>query len=126
MSEGLPRVRHTPYALVYAALLPGLQQIAREKGYALAVHGSMATDLDLVALPWTEEADGAEALVQAIKTHLGLIFHPACPHANPDKRPHGRRTWSLCFDPASDLYIGGPWIDLSVMPLGRKRKTRAG
>ena len=43
-------------AAVYAAALyPDLAEIAREHGYALAVHGSLARDFDLIAVPWREK-----------------------------------------------------------------------
>ena len=37
-------------ATAYALLVPALMKAGREVGYALAVHGSMARDLDLVDL----------------------------------------------------------------------------
>lgn len=43
------------YAPVYvAAMYPGLCEIFQRHGYALAVHGSVARDLDLLAIPWVE------------------------------------------------------------------------
>jgi hypothetical protein len=41
------------YAPIYAAALyPELSEIARSHGYALAVHGSLARDFDLICVPW--------------------------------------------------------------------------
>lgn len=39
--------------------LAGIVAVARELGYALAVHGSLARDLDIIACPWTETATSA-------------------------------------------------------------------
>jgi hypothetical protein len=41
--------------------------VARSKGYALAVHGSLARDIDLVAVPWVEEAASAAELAEAVR-----------------------------------------------------------
>jgi len=43
------------YSPVYAAALyPELAAVFRAHGYALAVHGSLQRDFDLVAIPWVE------------------------------------------------------------------------
>lgn len=109
-------------AAFYAHLVPLLAALARQHGYALAVHGSMATDLDLLAVPWTEEADEAEVLVEALRELVGGII-PNDPDAysgdlllhNPNTKPHGRRAWSIYWQ-ILDGYGVGPYIDLSVMP----------
>lgn len=95
-----------------------MTKTAMECGYALAWHGSLARDIDVVAVPWTEESLSAEELVdRLIKTLLecnnGMAF------LNPDRKdfkdgvwgmkPHGRRCWSIHLG-------GGPYIDLGVMP----------
>jgi hypothetical protein len=49
-------------------LLPALREVARRFGYALAVHGSLEWDIDLVAVPWCENApDGLVAKKYAFK-----------------------------------------------------------
>lgn len=101
----------------YACLYPGLCEVARANGYALTIHGSMTRDLDLVAIPWTAEAVDAEALVLALKTHVGAMVIPGFlddPQAfdwtkDPTEKPHGRLAWNLYF------HLGCQ-IDLSVMP----------
>lgn len=89
-----------------------LAKRALELGYALAVHGTMARDLDLIAVPWFDWSVSNEAFVEAIREHVSgeIVEHPS-----PDVerqgglRPHGRRVWSIQLG-------GGPYIDLSVMP----------
>ena len=59
---------------MYQALLPGLQRAAQQCGYALAVHGSMARDLDLIALPWVATAeDPAELAFRLAVSCHGLL-----------------------------------------------------
>lgn len=118
------RMASTAYGLAYAAVLPSLREIAREHGYALAVHGSMATDLDMIACPWTEDATDAETLILALRDAIdGCITH----HPIEGEKPHGRRAWSIM--PAA--WVDGrpidlkwkPWLDISVMP--RRFETEA-
>lgn len=119
-----PRLLCQSYALVYANLLPGIQAIAREHGYAVGVHGSMATDLDLIACPWAEAVSDAEVLAEALREALNGHYPPSARKVdgewqmvpNPEQKPHGRRAWSIHFTPASPLPHSPCYIDLSVMP----------
>lgn len=105
--------------LGYVSLLPALIRVAKAKGYALAVHGSMRRDLDLVAVPWTEEAAPALEVAEAIiKASGGFLRERAAKEGHPEgwpgtrdpaQKPHGRLAWSIHLG-------GGPYIDLSVMP----------
>ena len=58
-------------AASYALLVPMLAEAVRALGYALAPHGSLCRDLDLVAIPWTENAADPEAVVDAITEAIG-------------------------------------------------------
>lgn len=104
----------------YERLIGPLREKARELGYALATHGSLKRDIDLIACPWTTEAVDARTLAEALlKTAAehnnglaflsrhedGGYFWAGCPGA----KPHGRLCWSIHLG-------GGPYIDLSVMP----------
>jgi hypothetical protein len=40
----------------YELLIGPLREVARSKGYVLAVHGTLIRDIDLVACPWIENA----------------------------------------------------------------------
>lgn len=105
--------------LGYVSMLPKLVRAAKAKGYALAVHGSLVRDLDLVAIPWTDEAAPALEVAQAIiEASGGFVREPETKPAHPNgwpgardptQKPHGRLAWSIHLG-------GGPYIDLSVMP----------
>jgi hypothetical protein len=123
-SKNAPKPQRRAYPSVvgfYALYLPMLTHTAREHGYALGVHGSMATDLDLVAIPWTEEASDTETLVRALTELMcGLIPDSEHPGWNRSMvardghaKPHGRVAYSIYFHEK----CVGPYIDLSVMPL---------
>ena len=101
------------FAPAYVALFPILAEIAQAHGYALAVHGSVSRDYDLVAIPWTEEAVDAETLIHKLADRCFLIYDKFDEYGTgihgPEEKPHGRRAWSL--------KIGcGAVMDISVVP----------
>jgi hypothetical protein len=117
MSETSPPIPNASAAF-YAVLYPALRDIAKIHGYALAIHGTMTRDFDLVAIPWIDEASEPLKLILAMKeatatvthTSLGDEFFPDC---QPYKKPHGRVCYSLHF---TDQGCDGPYLDVSVMP----------
>lgn len=114
----------------FVCLYHGLCDVARRHGYALAIHGSVITDMDLVAVPWTDEAVPAEQLKCLLMAHVlacgyvDLLRQDGTPEeiiaqimarqypGTSDEgtpKPHGRVAWNL--------YLAtGTKIDLSVMP----------
>lgn len=103
MSDKAPVITNAPlYANVYATLVP----IARQYGYALAVHGSMARDLDLIAVPWVNAAD-VRPPDEMIRAFCAAVYFT---HIDgPELKPNGRQTWTLAFP-------GTCFVDLSIMP----------
>lgn len=131
---------HAPF---FACLYAALCDTAREHGYALAIHGTVTTDLDLIAVPWTPEAVSSGALMEALMKHIGAVDYrglmnrecgswatePQIDEMVKDERarngdprgpldcaikPHGRKAWNLYLE-------HGCKVDLSVMPLEAKR-----
>lgn len=117
-------------APIFACMYPGLCDIARKHGYALAVHGTVTTDLDLIAVPWVDDAGDRNTLREALMTHIGAcgyadLLRRDCPHLTEEMigqivereqqdddgeaKPHGRRTWNLYL-------VAGTKVDLSVLP----------
>lgn len=94
-----------PCPVACLAFLPSIVRVAKEHGYALAVHGSLARDYDLIAVPWVDEAARPEVLVDAIRVASGGHF---AEHDYPATKPHGRRAWAVHLG-------GGQYLDLSVM-----------
>jgi hypothetical protein len=109
-------------AAAYVALYPMLQQIAKRHGYALAVHGSLHRDFDLIAVPWVEEASSALTLIRAFKKATRTVTHHEdfdhlVKDCKPNPKPHGRVGYSLHFT-NSGMY--GGYLDISVMPVSKK------
>lgn len=88
-----------------------IRALAREVGYALAVHGTQQRDLDLVAVPWTPDAVPVQRLID----HLcqGLVFNdePARVVGTREQKPHGRLAVNI------QLHGWFKLIDLSITPL---------
>lgn len=100
-----------------ASILPVIRTVARERGYAVAVHGSLKRDIDLIAVAWTDEASTHGDLVMAICSSLsgtGLLgrCHMLGKSSGDafSKKPHGRVAYTLVHGG----FIGE--IDLSVIP----------
>ena len=98
------------FAPAYVAMYPSLCEIARELGYSLAIHGTVNSDFDLVAIPWTDEAKAPEELVTAIGERFKLIYGEfGTMLTEPEIKPHGRKAWLFGIG-------AGSAIDLSIMP----------
>lgn len=104
-AEKPPKENHESLPIVYTCYVPVIRDLARKLGYAVAVHGSMTNDLDLVAVPWVENCSPAVLLAEAVREAvLGRIVHPS-----PGIKPHGRLVWTILLDHG--------YIDLSIMPV---------
>lgn len=91
--------RPAVYSFMYALLTP----VAQEHGYALALHGSMTRDMDLIAVPWTDAASDPLVLVEALAAQSGGLLQQS------DSAPHGRLRWTVSLE-------AGAYLDISVMP----------
>lgn len=98
---------------LYAHRIHELQTVAHACGYAVAIHGSMQRDLDVIAVPWVERAEPAETLIHMLCRRMGLT----ATSDSPGEKPHGRRVWTL-------LVANTGFVDLSVMPLTEKEPGR--
>lgn len=54
-------------AVFYAAMWEDLRQAALSKGWALGLHGSLASDMDIMAMPWTEDSVHPLEMIIALK-----------------------------------------------------------
>lgn len=93
---------------------------ARSKGYALAVHGTLRRDVDIVAVPWTDEASDPDELMEHIVEYLrsvGICYGGddtgTLAHAKQSRevKPFGRVAYAIPLKG-----IPAPYLDLSVAP----------
>ena len=82
------------YGPFYAAgLYPKIAEVCRWHGYALAVHGSLANDFDLIALSWgVEVSEPSEVVAELVNT---FAFERDIPE--PTTMPHGRVAYTIPF-----------------------------
>lgn len=92
-------------APVYACLYSELAELFREHGYALAVHGSLQRDFDLIAIPWTDSPSSPPEILSDIEIDFALKVSDG-----PAVKNHGRIAWSLA------VLFGDCYIDISFMP----------
>lgn len=95
-------------APMYATLYAGLCDIARDNGYALAIHGSLQQDLDLIAVPWTDDWCHYGTLAELFLEHLSACLGQEFDDCNPERKLHGRIAYNLYMD-------NGCKVDLSIM-----------
>lgn len=98
----------------HAAILPALVQVGIDCGYAVAAHGSLRRDLDIIAVPWVKWAVPVKELADLLaKVCNGKIVN------EPFKHCHGRLSFQIHLgeiiqnpynsDSYIDLYVFEPW-----------------
>ena len=99
-------MKEANFAPVYAACMyTELATIARAHGYALAVHGSLARDLDLIAIPWIEDPSTPQEVIDQMCKHYSITQA-----GEPTEKHHGRLAFSLV------VQFGECMIDISFIP----------
>lgn len=113
----------------YLSYLPALMKIAQRCGYALALHGSVTRDLDLLAAPWVPNALSPETLVMALQEAMtGTKYTRKHWRESNGAKPHGRKAYIIWIARLADDFEGkslghkqgAAMIDLSVMPREKK------
>jgi hypothetical protein len=105
------------YVMAYVKL----ERIAWRHGYALALHGSMARDLDIIAVPWTEDADDPEKLLAAFKRFIVEKANVKLKGKEiPTQKPHGRQAYAL------PIGYEGHYLDVSIMPRLKVKGSKNG
>lgn len=91
-----------------AGLYPKLAELFRSHGYALAVHGSVGTDFDLIAVPWVDEAGDPTDIIAACLAKFAFDKIPDQTKATP--KPHSRCAYKL------HMSFGDCSLDISFTP----------
>lgn len=95
-------------------ILEPMRRVARDAGYALTVHGSLARDIDLVAIPWVEHRVGdPDFLVSRLTAVVAGVIGRCNAGKDWTEKPHGRRAKTLMV---WGTRFGTVDLDLSVMP----------
>jgi hypothetical protein len=116
---------------LYAYYFLKLKEIARECGYNLVVHGSMNRDLDLIAIPWTDDPKPEIDLINALSYYLTGQEATVPAEFLFTRQPGGRHNYVISLnrggyrrDQHGDIidpivFIEDPeyYIDISVTPI---------
>lgn len=82
-----------------------MSDVAKRFGYSVTLHGTCVRDIDLVAVPWTDDAIPADSLAIRIAGAMQLVVI-----GEPTEKPHGRIAHAM-FDPDEPTQQ----IDLSII-----------
>jgi hypothetical protein len=97
-------------AVFYACMWEDFRNAALDKGWALGLHGSLANDMDIMAMPWTEDAAPIAEMVKALENCLTKtdkdLWVPT--KTNTDK-PNGRVVYTVHI--FADFYLDINIID---------------
>jgi len=108
MSKTKDEVTTTGRAVFYTVLWESFRKAALECGWSLALHGSMARDMDMMAMKWTEDAKSKEDLVEALNSCIDGTFWKEYNFKPFYGKPNDRVVYTLRI--FSDFYI-----DLSIV-----------
>lgn len=99
----------------YQKVLPKIQATGKECGYAIAVHGSMRRDLDLIAVPWVSEYKSPDTLAHQIQLVASGISEPV--QRQWEHKPNGRiaTSFPICIFEGNYTTPGLGHVDLSVV-----------
>lgn len=127
-----PKPIHAKPSL-YAYYFNILKEIAKEYGYNLVLHGSLARDLDLIAIPWQAELRPWEDMIKEFVEAMGGELLENIPVRDGNgtlidlvdykMAPHGRRGYVINlnrggYDEKGEKYTPDPqyYIDISIIP----------
>lgn len=102
-------MKESNFAPMYAAMYPMLSELTRKHGYALAVHGSVARDFDLVCIPWIESPSSSQRVISAMVDEFAMKEV-----GEPEIKEHDRQVFTL------SVGFGECFLDLSFMPITQK------
>ena len=77
-------------AAFYAAMWDDIRQAAMDVGWAVALHGSLASDMDIMAMPWTDYACSFEDMLPKIVALFDGNWLSEEYVITYDEKPHGR------------------------------------
>ena len=104
-------------AAFYAAMWDDIRQCAMDCGWAVALHGSLASDMDIVAMPWVKEARSFNWLIEKIANLFTGNHLVECSQITYGEKPHGRIVASIPI--WADFYLDISTMDTAKAKYGR-------
>jgi len=101
-------------AAFYACIFEDLKRAAFNCGWALGLHGSLANDMDIMTMPWTDEAKPVEEMIEALSGCFADSIwkdHHIKPYHD---KPNNRVVYTMCI--FKDWYL-----DINVIATDEKQ-----
>jgi hypothetical protein len=102
-----PHHQHKWMPVMYCVFFGLFKATAEKHGYALAIHGSFARDMDLILVPWVENPDPVLSVLKEWNEIIGDLPGDV-PYTSRGEKPHGRIAYTI---PTG----AGGYVDVSVM-----------
>jgi len=119
MAKSREHVTCNGRAVFYACCWQDLREKALDCGWALALHGSMNSDMDIMAMPWTEDAKPADYMIGKLtevfwdeNNDQDLLHHVI---KTVGEKPNGRVVYTL---PIFDTF----YLDINVIDFKATKK----
>lgn len=92
-------------AAFYASMWNDFRQAAMDCGWALGLHGSLASDMDIMAMPWVENATTADVMVQRLVDlfNFSEFWKENLISVDKTSKPNGRVVYTIPI--YADFYI---------------------
>ena len=87
----------------FASMYEDIRKVAIECGWAVALHGSLVSDMDIMAMPWTDDATTFEGLVRNISKLFDGNPMSELYSISYNEKPHGRIVATIPI--WSDFYL---------------------
>ena len=100
----------------YASMYEDIRKFAMDNGWAVALHGSLSSDMDIMAMPWAETAIGFEKFIAKIADLFDDNILSANYLITFNEKPFGRTVATIPI--WEDFYI-----DISTMKRGEQNET---
>lgn len=114
MAKSREAVTTNGRAAFYACMWDDFRQAAMDCGWALGLHGSLNSDMDIMAMPWVEDAKPADEMIDhLISTCFGESDWARPPHfkkTRPGFKPNNRIVYTIPI--FADFYL-----DINVIQL---------
>ena len=97
-------------AAFYACIWDDLRQSAMNNGWALGLHGSLNSDMDIMAMPWVENAVPADTMIERLICDCfgDNSLMPMVMEVTRNEKPNGRVVYTLPI-------FGDFYLDINII-----------
>jgi len=90
-------------AVFYACLWEDLRNAALDCGWALGLHGSLSSDMDIMAMPWVENAKSVDEMIESLESCMTKPDERIFKTTKTTAKPNNRIVYTIHI--FSDFYL---------------------